>query len=182
MLELGILGKVDEVADPAMRFYTLIGLCISTSAEIEHRLFDCYRTTVSDLDHKAAAEVFYKYVKFSHRRDLADEAVRSAFTNSATLGVWDKVISEIQSVCGPDGARNLVGHNPLSYNIYKDKDDEGGDLVVELAVNQNFNAVIAGKRRPAKHTFKTLRAYAYALLGAEMRLLGFFQSYLSMRR
>lgn len=182
MLELGILGKVDEVEDPTMRFYALIGLCISTSAEIEHRLFDCYWATVADLDHKSAVKLFHKQIKFSYRRDLTDQSVKDALSAPATLETWNKIIRELQSVCGPEGARNLVGHNPLSFNIYEDANDEAAPYFIELAVNQNFNAVLAGKRRPETQTFKTLRAYAYALLGAEMRLLDFFRRYLSVRK
>jgi hypothetical protein len=182
MIELGVLGNVDDIDDPTMRFYALIGLCISTSAEIEHRLFDCYWAAVAGLDHKSAVEMFNKQLKFSYRRALAEQAVRAALTNPTALGIWDEIISEVQSVCGPDGARNLVGHNPLRYNVYEDRSGESAPFVIELAVNQNFNAVLAGKRRPEKHTFKTLRGYAYALLGAETRLLDFFQRYLSMRK
>ncbi len=45
MLEIGILGKVDEIPDEGMRFYALIGLCVSTCAAIEQLLFQSYFKT-----------------------------------------------------------------------------------------------------------------------------------------
>ena len=188
MLEFGVLGKVDAISDDGMRFYALVGLCVSTAAAIEHHLFDCFRST-SGKSQKRAAEEFYKNVFFDRKRKLANASVRAALINSsASLRIWDEIISEVQQVCGPDGARNLVSHNPLTkYIMIRRKRDgspdmiDGSALYAELAVRQNLNVVLTGKRRPAKQTFSALKNYAYALCGGRARLAHFYQTYLAMR-
>lgn len=185
MLEIGVLGKVDQISDEGMRFYALIGLCVSTGAAIEHLLFHCYRVTCG-LDRKSAAENFYKYVQFKPRRDLADGAVQAALKDGPLLETWKDLLSEIQEVCGGDKARNLISHNPLELDVFVRLKPDGtpdfednSSLYTELAVNQSHGAVLGRGRRPDRHTAKSLREYAYAILGAELRLSEFYRSRLA---
>lgn len=187
MLEFGILGKVDEIPDESMRFYALIGLCVSTAAAIEHHMYDCYLSTCGKSE-RDATKLFYKDVRFAHRRDLTNENVRATLANSTLLPVWDEIICQIQAVCGPDGARNLVSHNPLTrfHFIRKNEDgsprlQQGSALYSDLAVNQNHNITAAGLRPPSNQTFQTLKSYAYDLCSAELRIADFHTRHLAIR-
>jgi len=185
MWELGIIGKVDKIVDDKMRFYAFIGLAISTAAAIEHGLFDCFDSATGG-DKKANAQEFYKSTDFKHKRDLADKAVRARLTDRKTLETWNDIICELDSVCGRNSARNLVGHNPLITSFLVRRNDDGTpDLIggsavySEDSVRQNWNVVLAEKRKNAKHTLKTFRQYAYDICGAHMRLYEFHQRYLA---
>lgn len=186
MLELGILGKIKDIPDDNMRFYALIGISVSTAAEIEHNLFDCYYSTSGHTKKKAALN-FYKKVNFSYKRDLADVAVRARLANLPILRVWDEIIGDIQTACGPDGARNLVSHNPLAAHVYVRRQEDGtpdlidgSALIVEMGVLQNHNLVMAGKRQPAKQTLESIYAYAYEILGVQLRLFEFCRNHLAI--
>lgn len=181
MLELGILGKIDDIADEAMRFYALIGLCVSTTGEIDRHMYRCY-VNAGALPEKDAAEKYYRYVKFSYRRDLTDKAVRAFLKSPATRSRWDERISEVQSVCGPNGARNLIGHNPLVRQMrFRATTEQNLDVRFEFLVSQSSGAVLSGMRRPETHTLRSLKNYAYDLLGAETRLADFQQRHLPAR-
>ena len=64
--------------------------------------------------------------------------------NPKTLETWDEIISELQSVCSDNSARNLVGQNPLitsflaRRNAAETPDLDGGSaLYSEDVVRQN---------------------------------------------
>ena len=185
MLQLGILGKIREIEDDSMKFYALIGLCVSTAAAIEHHLFDCFFAT-SGKHRTLAASEFYKGVQFKPKLDMADASVRAVLASPSVLKYWDEIVSEIRAHCGGEAARNLVSHNALAANVYirKNSDgtpdlDGGSALYMELAVNQNFNQVLAGRRAPAKQTFDSLNKDVYGMLGAEHRVMEFHRANLA---
>jgi hypothetical protein len=185
MLEFGILGKIGEIQDDSMKFYALIGLCVSTSAEIEHRLFDSFYATCGK-KRKQAADEFYKGLNFEPKLKMADASVQAILADGETLKFWKEIISEVRDHCTGDTVRNLVSHNALALNLYIKTgadgvpDIEKGSAVrMELAVHRNSNVVLAGKRPPAKQTLEGLFKFVYAILDAELRLMDFYQRYLA---
>jgi hypothetical protein len=178
---LGVIGKLDEVEGEEARFYAYIGLCVSSAAGIEHTLFQCFNSAAK-LTEPDAVKKFYKDVRFQRKRELTDIAVRSIFTNPPITKIWNGIIEEIKDVCGPDGARNLVSHNPLSLDFFINKSDEDFAPIMELSVSQNQKLVTAGIRKPERHTLASLRTYSANLTGAYLRLIDFHHRYLANRQ
>ncbi|MBC7101673.1 MAG: hypothetical protein H5U13_00380 [Parvibaculum sp.] len=180
MWTFGILGKLDEIENETSRFYAYIGLCVSTSAGIEYYLFHCFRSA-SPLDENAAIKEFYKNVKFQRKRELADAAVRR-IVSGTTKKMWDEIIEEVQRLCGPDGARNLVSHNDVGVDLFLPKQGVEKPPHLEMSVQQNKYMVAAGLRDPKRTTLESLRLYAGGLSSVHLRLIDFYQTHLANRK
>lgn len=181
MWTFGILGKLDEIENETSRFYAYIGLCVSTSAGIEHYLFHCFRCA-SPLDYEAATKEFYKDVKFQRKRRLADAAVKNFVAGDSTRKMWDAIIGDVQRLCGPDGSRNLVSHNALGVDLFLSKSGDEAPAYLEMSVQQNKHMVAAGLRDPKRTTIESLRLYAGDLTSVHLRLIDFYQTYLANRK
>lgn len=163
-----------EALDDGVAIYALVGLCISEAAEIEWFLFECY-LKASGMELGDAIAVFYKFVKFAWKRDKADAALK-AYLSGKRLAEWNELLQQIQEVCGPDGARNLVGHNPPRYSIYAvDTGDSEKLLTADvIEVSQNENLVMAGLRPARTETRETLSGHARKLRAVHRDLMSFW--------
>lgn len=130
---------------------------------------------------KDAVERFYKPPQFKNKRDLADTAVKTFFSNPHAIEIWNEIISEIDMVSDVKGARNILSHNPLSWDIYKNNGDVGAPFLFELAVSRNSNEAAAHKRPERKENNNSVRQEACALHKAYMRLFHFYDTYLKTR-
>lgn len=151
------LEAIDKTADFNVQFYAIIGAATSLAAELEHDLFGLYQEA-SGLGAEEAAGIFYRYVKFSHKRDRADEAMK-ALGPSATELDWAETLTMLNDVGGDGTARNLVGHNrprQLAHLLVK---DDAVEVFVENYVEQNEHLVRAERRRPQRETYDSLMAY-----------------------
>src|SRR5436190_12380163 len=107
------LQDIDKVEDPSVRFYAIIGACISLVANVEHALFGLY-VDASGLSEADAASVYYRHVRFSHKRNTVDAAVRAVLAKHSLGAKWDELLRSTQDLCGDGAARNLLGHNAVS--------------------------------------------------------------------
>ena len=180
MLQLGIIGEIDKVEDEIVRSYSFIGYCVSTSAEVEHMLFNCYYAA-GDLSKKEAAEKFYKSDRFGDKYKLANTAVRTLFSGSAAKSTWDDIISKIDNLSGAKGSRNVFAHNPLMMNLYVNDKDTDAPYLMELAVSRNRNEAEVKNRALKTENLASIRSYSYDLCGANMQLSHFFDTYLKTR-
>lgn len=176
-MNLGIIGRLDEIADESARFYAFIGLCVSTASSIERSMFDCYFRSSGQTRSDAVA-VFYRDVRFQRKREITDAAVRNRLQSPSAVARWSALHADVERCCGPNGGRNLVSHNPLAMHIYVGANDDGvpmqgSDFSAEIAVMQNSDLVAAGDRPADKHTLMTLRLYAGDLLGLDSQLIEF---------
>src|SRR5438067_6738397 len=104
------LQAIDDVTDPSVRFYAIIGACITAVAGVERALFRCY-AAASDLSERDAASNFYRDIRFRHKRDTVDAAARQALADDPGLvRRWQELIRRVQELLGPKGTRNLLGH------------------------------------------------------------------------
>lgn len=180
MLQLGIIGHIDEIENEVVRFYSFIGYCVSTAAEIEHMLFNCYYAA-SDISKKESARQFYKSGKFLDKLAYANTAIQTLFSNAGAIKSWNEIFSEIDNLGGAKGARNVLGHNPLSWDIYVNDGDDNVPYLFELAVSRNSNEAAAKERPERKENLKSVREEACALNGANMRLWHFYDTHLKTR-
>jgi hypothetical protein len=149
------LKAIDQTADFNVRFYAIIGAATSLAAELEFDLFDLYQEA-SGLEGRAAAAIFHRYVKFSHKRDTVDRAMRE--TNATELD-WSETLQMLNDVGGKGTARNLVGHNFPQQHIWTTLSNDVVDVFVENYVQQNEHLVLAERRAPQRETYESLRAY-----------------------
>ncbi|NQV83701.1 MAG: hypothetical protein HQ494_07765 [Rhodospirillales bacterium] len=164
-MHLGIIGDIDEIKDEVVRFYSFTGYCVSTSAGIEHMLFQCYYAA-GDIRKNDAVSKFYgskNFTSYEAKRELADKAVRSSISNPGTIQSWNEIISEIDMVTGANGARNVLGHNPLSLSAYASEGDVDRPFSFELAVSRNSNEAVALNRSARTVNLKSVREEACAL-------------------
>jgi len=180
MAHIPNLMAIDAVEDPAVRLYAIIGASISLAAAVEHAMFEVY-VVASDQDEAAAAPIFYRHVRFSHKRDVTDDAVRRLLplkANPHLSGRWDELVQHAQDLLGSDTARNLVGHNAVSSDlaIELDENDAFLDAIAEFEVNQNHHMVRAGLRPSRRVEFDALRFYAQRLITLRLRLSRFAAS------
>jgi len=181
MLQLGIIGDIDKIEDEIVRFYSFIGYCVSTAAGIEHMLFNCY-FSASDINREEAAKKFYGRPHYAEKRiKLANGAVEGLFSNSDSVGGWKEIISEIDNLSGAKGARNVLGHNPLSWDVYANDEDVDAPFLFELAVSRNSNEAAATNRLERKENLKSVREEACSIHGTYMRLFHFYDTYLKAR-
>lgn len=161
------LLAIRAVPDPEIQFYAILGACISLVSTVEHCLFECY-VKASGLPEAGAAVDFFKYVSFKHKRNMADNAVRAAVAgDTQLLNRWDELLSRIQHLLGPTGARNLLAHNSVVYSVELCVDEGTGDISFEMPikVSQGQAAVDANLRAARDETFESLYDYAQILVG-----------------
>src|SRR4051794_589573 len=104
------LDAINDVADPTVQFYAIIGASITAVSGAERALFRCY-VAATNLSENEAAKIFYRKVQFMYKRDIADAAVRDALASDLRLTRWKEMIRRTQALLGPQGTRNLLGHN-----------------------------------------------------------------------
>jgi len=102
--------------DERIAMYAVVGICVSEAAEIEWHLFECY-FLASGLELEDAIKEFHRYVQFEHKRQVTNRAMR-AFLAGPDLVAWERVAKQVDAVCGANGARNLISHNPVRASIY----------------------------------------------------------------
>ena len=175
MTQIGIVGDIDKIEDEAAKFYAFIGYVVSTSAGIEHLLFDCYYAA-SEQSKEEAAKEYYNTKPSEEQRQLANKAVQSLYADAS---YWDKTFIEIDNLSGANGLRNVVSHSILSYQFL----DQGDDFYIELAIGQNFNAANAmrKKRSTKRESLDSLRIYACDLHKAYLCLYDFYNRQLKTR-
>jgi hypothetical protein len=173
-LHLPSLAAIKGVDDLEVRFYAMIGACISLVAAVEHDLFDLY-VDASGFSALEAAPVFYRYVKFSHKRDTADGAITAALAGHSLLKKWESLLEDVQALVGDGAPRNLLGHNGVSTDLFVQAapDGESADVFERFTVNQNANIVLAGMRPARTETISTLEIYAQRLITLRLRLTRF---------
>jgi hypothetical protein len=172
LTHLPVLAAILAVEDLGVRFYALTGACISLVAAIEHDLFDLYMDATG-LTPEQAAPIFYKHVRFSHKRDTADQAIRESLGKSSLLAKWDVLLRHVQELAGSAAARNLLGHNSVSQQLHVVLRKDAADVYEQFLVNQNANMVLAGMRDPQQVTLETLEIYAQRLITLRLRLTRF---------
>jgi hypothetical protein len=166
------LAAIYAVKDLGVRFYATVGACISLVAGVEHDLFDLY-VDASGQSPDAAARVFYRHVKFSHKRDTVDSAVQAALSENQLLRKWNDLLHHVQQLAGPDAARNVLGHNSVSSELSFAMRKDVADIYEEFRVNQNANVVLAGLRPERTETLDSLEKYAQQLRTLRLRLIRF---------
>lgn len=162
------LKAIQQTADFNVQFYAIIGAATSLAAELEFDLFGLYQEA-SGLETHAAAEIFYKYVKFSHKRDAADQAMR-ALGPSATELDWSETLQMMNEVGGDGTARNLVGHNRPKQSVWVVRNGDRADVFAENYVEQNEHLVSAERRKPQRETYESLLAYCERAIVCANRL------------
>jgi hypothetical protein len=169
------LLAIRSVADVATRLYALIGAAVSLAATGEAAMFGVYRVA-SDRDERTAAADFYRHVRFRHKRDLVDEAIRELQATGHDLSQWAALLRDAQRILG-DGARNLVGHNPVRSieELWLTSEGEFHDFVSEVFVEQNKAQVEASRRPAAIADEATLLTYCQHAMTLCIRLGRFAQ-------
>lgn len=171
-IHLPDLAAIYRVEDLEVRFYATVGACISLVAAVEHDLFDLYMDA-SGLTPEQSAPVFYRFVKFSHKRDTADAAIRVALARNNLLTTWERLLHDVQALAGEDAARNVLGHNSVNTELEVKLTPEGADVYERFVVDQNANQVLARMRRPRREDLNTLENYAQRLVTLRLRLTRF---------
>ena len=166
------LQAIDDVADPSVRFYAIIGACITTVSGVEHALFRCY-VAASGLSEKDAARIYYGRAQFTHKRDTVDAAVREALVNHPALVRWDEIIRRAQELLGPQGTRNLLGHNLVGTEYGLGESDDPSEeikIFVDHHVSQNSAVVAAGIRPERREEYESLVVYARKVIALGISL------------
>ena len=166
------LLAIRALTDQEIQFYAILGACVSLVSAVEHGLFECY-ISASGLLRSDAAAIFYKHVNYTHKRDTVDEAVRTAISSDARLlARWNELLSRAQGLLGPNGARNLLGHNYVQYNIELFIDDASmfSGFNAPIKVSQNTAIVDANIRPKRDETFESLYNYAQTLERAPIKV------------
>jgi len=173
-----LMGLEEHVA-----VYALVGMCVSEVAEIEWCLFQCLGLT-SGLELPEAHASFTATQKFKDRRKLVDKAVRAwPKMPPEWIPEWEALVRRLQTLCGPNGVRNVVGHTPVRAGIWL-TDPEANppnflEVVTKWGVSQNANDVMSG-RRPLRDEdcgsmsghVRDLRAGSLAIMKFWSRLVG----------
>jgi hypothetical protein len=165
------LQAIDDVADPSVRFYAIIGACITSVSCVEHALFRCY-VAASGLSEKDAAEVYYRRTQFTYKRDIVDGAVREALVNHSALPRWQEMVRRAEELLGPQGTRNLLGHNVVGTEYFVEDHDPSEEIkiLVDHHVSQNPAVVSAGIRPERREEYDSLVVYARKVIGLGLSL------------
>ncbi len=162
------LKAIGETADFNVQFYAIIGAATSLAAELEFDLFGLYQEA-SGLEPQAAAQIFYRYVKFSHKRDTTDEAMRALGPRATELD-WSETLQMLNDVGGDGTARNLIGHNRPKQDVRVVLNGDAAEVFVENFVEQNEYLVSAARRAPQRETYSSLMAYCERAIVCANRL------------
>jgi hypothetical protein len=169
------IDAVRAVSAPDIRFYAIVGACVSLVSTVERSLFDCYAIASGKSDADCAAE-FYKYVRYEHKRCVVDLAIRSNCSDPSILRRWDNLLNVVDNLLGPNGARNLVAHNVVDLRLtlfFSEPSFEDLATEFEFSTSQN-NLLVLLKRRAARtEDFESLAEYATRLKGLKLSLVRF---------
>lgn len=154
------LKAIDATADFNVQFYAIIGAATSLAVETESEMFNVY-VSASGLERQAAADTFYRYVGFSHKRETMEKAVKALLQVTPVKFDWTSLIAEVNALGGDGAARNLIGHNrPKSTVISKlNEARDAFDVFIKNYIDQNEYLVAAERRRPQQETYASLLAY-----------------------
>jgi len=169
-----ILEKILE-ADVYVRLYALNGMALSYANEIEDSLFFIYWQSSGKPWEDAAAE-FYRHVRFAHKQDTVDAAVKAHISPNAA-SAWFDLIRRTQDLLGNGSLRNLIGHNAVSTGIFQNNVREGRGIKLDMAirqyVTQKREMTETGKRARVSATDDELTDYCEALTGLLLDLEAF---------
>ncbi|MDZ4365086.1 hypothetical protein [Brevundimonas sp.] len=154
------LKAIDATADFNVQLYAIIGAATSLAVETEAEMFNVY-VSASGLEHEDAAAIFYRFVKFSHKRDTMEKAVKAALQRHAIDNDWPGLLAEVNSLGGDGAARNLISHNkPVSQiTVTLDKERDAADVFIRNYIDQNQYLVAAERRKPQQEDYGTLYRY-----------------------
>lgn len=164
------LESIDATADLNVQFYAIIGAATSLAADLEAGLFSLY-LDASGIDAAEAAKGFYRHVRFTHKRDLADLAVRAVGSDATEAGFdWDETLERLNAIGGDGTARNLIGHNSPKHSITLSVVENTVEVFVQNYVEQNQHLVATQARRPQRETYESLLTYCKAAVVCANRL------------
>ena len=164
---------IRAVEQDDIRFYAIVGACVSLVSAVEFGLFECYVAATGQAE-KDAAIVFYRFNQYTHKRDVVDGAIR-AIPNPSIAKQWDKLLIIVQSLLGPDGPRNLLAHNFISGDALVTFDDDTKQVGVQIqfSTEQNAAQIAAGTRSKRSEDFESLATFASRLVGVRISLRKF---------
>lgn len=174
--------SINTIRNPAIKLYALIGYCVSTAAEIEHELFECFRIA-KGISVAEASAIFFKAPSHEYRLRVSDDALQQ-FASAAQLVEWTRLHGHLGEQLGPAGARNLVAHNPARGGVYVSHPETTLDrlgenepvVMVMMEVSQHYGLVELGRRKENTETIESLSSYANLLTHLNAQLSDFRQS------
>ena len=137
-------------ADPEVKLYALNGLATAFASTIEDSMFWCF-VAATGKPTAAAADEFFRHVRFGWKRPLVDGAVHEKLAGSAADDQWAGLDRRLQELLGQDeNNRNLVSHNSVSLDVYVvaplSLSMKGRQIVTVPKVSQSRIQVKRGKR------------------------------------
>ena len=95
-------------APEAVQFYRWLGICVSTWAFIDRRLYQIFRHA-SGLEQLQSATQFYKDRSFKSRLRMTDRALKAAFNTDQCEAEWRPLHDEAKEL---SYTRNIFAHHP----------------------------------------------------------------------
>jgi hypothetical protein len=99
----------DPDAPEAVEFFRWLGLCVSTWAFVDRRLYQIFHHA-SGSEQVQSATQFYKDRSFKNRLRLADRALKSAFNTAECEAEWRPLHDEAKAL---SYTRNIFAHHPV---------------------------------------------------------------------
>src|SRR4051812_36427339 len=132
------LDAIDAVDDWGVRLYAIIGATMTLASTLELAIFRLYQEASSQST-EAAAEMFYRHVKFTYKCDITDRTVMKALAGHQFLSHWPALLRQIQEVAGDLADRNLAGSNPIEDELKVVPNTETGnaDMYLRYFVRKN---------------------------------------------
>jgi len=162
-------------ADIGVRLYALNGLALSFANEIEDSLFWAYWQT-SGQAWEAAADEFYRHVRFAHKQEAVDTAVKARVAGEDARA-WFDLIKRTQALLGKDSLRNLIGHNVVSTGLFQNNRWVGGAIELNMEirqfVTQKREMAETGRRAKISVTEDALADYCQSLIALYLDLESF---------
>jgi hypothetical protein len=93
----------------AVEFFRWLGICVSTWAFIDRRLYQIFHHASGGEQIQSATQ-FYKDRSFKNRLRLADRALKSAFNTDECETEWRPLHNEAKAL---SYTRNIFAHHPV---------------------------------------------------------------------
>ncbi|MGO9698065.1 MAG: hypothetical protein ACLPX7_02240 [Xanthobacteraceae bacterium] len=92
----------------AIEFFKWLGMCVSTWAFIDRRLYQIFHHAIG-LDQKQSAFLYYRNRAFNQRLRMVDDAVKMAFSKEVFDLEWRPLRDQVVNL---SHTRNIFAHHP----------------------------------------------------------------------